>query len=322
MRADCELLKICVMKKSVLLAFLIIFLTAGYAQNPKEDSTKMDWEWAPVGAKWFYTQNLLNPDYTTYTYIESVKDTTINDTICKKLVEYRYDMSNNERVIHTQFFMFKNNSKVYYYSSEKNRFCLLYDFSKQAGEYWILDEFPYSDEEGFDNRVYVDSISNCTINGENRVIQFIHMEDQALCFGNDTIIEGIGNLNYMYPFCELSDIGPLRCYEDDSLDNYHITGTSDCNYEYLAIRNNNNEDSNSVKIYPNPVTNRIKLKLNDYTSRNKYQLEICSLSGQQLFSEDIYRSTILDLSGYAPGIYLLTIKHNNKIIQTEKFIVE
>ncbi|MFO7790355.1 MAG: T9SS type A sorting domain-containing protein [Bacteroidales bacterium] len=296
------------MRKTVLLALLILFMSTGYAQNVKNDSIKDNWEWAPVGAKWFYSQNLLNPDYITYTYIESTKDTIIHDTTCKKLVEYRYDMSNNERVIHTQFFMFKNNSKVYYYSSEKNRFCLLYDFSKQAGEYWILDEFPYSDEDGFDNRVYVDSISNCTINGENRVIQFIHMEDQALCFGNDTIIEGIGNLNYMFPFCELSDIGPLRCYEDDSLGNYQVTGTQDCTYQYLAVDAYNTK-SNEYSIYPNPTQDIIKVNWSDNKSR---KIEIVNSMGKMVFcNKNTESGNVHDLSGLPAGLYLLKI--NNEV---------
>ncbi|MDA3819148.1 MAG: T9SS type A sorting domain-containing protein [Candidatus Delongbacteria bacterium] len=308
------------MKKTVFTLFvLLIIASIGYPQNPKNDSTKIDLEWAPVGAKWFYSQKLLNPDYITYTYIESIKDTIIHDTICKKLVEYRYDMSNNERVIHTKFFMFKNNSKVYYYSSEKNRFCLLYDFSKQAGEYWILDEFTYSDADGFDNRVYVDSISNCTINGENRIVQFIHMEDQALCFDNDTIIECIGNQNYMFPFCELSDIGTLRCYEDNTLGNYHVTGTQDCTYQYLAV-NTYNTASNEYSIYPNPTQDIIMVNWIDKKSR---KIEIVNSMGKTVFSDkDTESGNVHNLSGLTAGIYILFILINKgNILFTENIII-
>ncbi|MGM0650664.1 MAG: T9SS type A sorting domain-containing protein, partial [Bacteroidota bacterium] len=104
----------------------------------------------------------------------------------------------------------------------------------------------------------------------------------------------------------------------------------DCSVEYMGSYGNVLEDMSvfaqnkeaQIEIYPNPVKNRLKLKLHDYALRNEYQLEICSLSGQKLLSKDIYKSTSLDLSDYSPGIYLLIIKHNNKIIQEEKIIVE
>ncbi|MDA3912357.1 MAG: T9SS type A sorting domain-containing protein [Bacteroidales bacterium] len=290
------------MKKGIL-ALLILFLVSGlYAQDDNLAGANNDF--APAGAKWYYSQTLLNPDYITYTYIESVKDTVINDTACKQLVEFRYDMSANERVFFKEFFMFNEASRVYYYSFDKNRFCLLYDFSKQAGEFWTLDEFTYSDEDGFDNRVYVDSVSNWIINGENRVVQFVHMEDQALCFGNDVIIEGIGNLNYMFPFCELSDIGPLRCYEDDFFGNYHVIEAEDCTHQYLS-----NEkyisNSDSYRIYPNPTKDFIKVNWSNIEFRN---IKIVNLMNSIVFSEkNTVSGNTYNLSDLQVGVYFLII---------------
>ncbi len=307
------------MKKGVLTLFILFVVFGLYAQDDGMDSASIDWEWAPVGAKWFYSQSLLNPDYITYTYIESAKDTVINDTTCKQLVEFRYDMSTNERVIFEEFFMFNDDSKVYYYSSDKNRFCLLYDFSKQAGEYWVLDEFSYSDEDGFDNRIYVDSVSNWVINGEDRVVQFVHMEDQALCFGNDVIIEGIGNLNYMFPFCELSNIGPLRCYEDDSLGNYHIIGTQDCAFQYLSV-DTYTATSSEYSIYPNPTKDFIKVNWNNKELRN---IKIVNLMSRIDFSEKNTESgNVYNLSGLPAGGYSLFISNNEgKTLFTEEIII-
>lgn len=75
-------------------------------------------------------------------------------------------------------------------------------------------------------------------------------------------------------------------------------------------------------ICPNPVTNWLKIQLNDNDLANKCQLEICSLSGQRLLIKNIYGNTVLNLSDFSSGIYLLTIRHNNKIIQMEKIIVK
>ncbi|MFW5721522.1 MAG: T9SS type A sorting domain-containing protein [Bacteroidota bacterium] len=160
---------------------------------------------------------------------------------------------------------------------------------------------------------------------------------------NDTIFlksyntEGIGDVDSYHQFIDTFNIGKLEngeniiiCYLELRKQNIDSTYTDYINkgmdtLHFSVSQNgfiNNFNKNGKFNVYPNPIKNKIKLKLNDYTLRNKYQLEICSLSGQQLLSEDIYRSIVLDLSDYAPGIYLLTIKHNNKIIQTEKLIVE
>ena len=81
-------------------------------------------------------------------------------------------------------------------------------------------------------------------------------------------------------------------------------------------------NDNEIFIYPNPARNTLNIILNDNEILRKYNLEIHSLKGMMLASKVIYETTILDLSNYTPGIYLLTIKHNNKIIQTEKLMVE
>jgi hypothetical protein len=75
-------------------------------------------------------------------------------------------------------------------------------------------------------------------------------------------------------------------------------------------------------ISPNPVANWLKIQFNDNDLISQYQLEICSLSGQRLLTKNIYEATEINVSDYSSGIYLLTIKHNNKIVQTEKIIVE
>jgi hypothetical protein len=93
--------------------------------------------------------------------------------------------------------------------------------------------------------------------------------------------------------------------------NFHISFT-----EIISL-----EKETKFDICPNPVSNWLKIKFNDSALRNKYLFEIYSLFGQKLISKDIFQSTSIDLSDYSPGIYLLTIKHDNKIIQTEKIIV-
>ncbi|MFW5721521.1 MAG: T9SS type A sorting domain-containing protein [Bacteroidota bacterium] len=95
--------------------------------------------------------------------------------------------------------------------------------------------------------------------------------------------------------------------------NFHVSFPENKNYLDKRIKFN---------IYPNPVTKRIKIQFKNKTFRNKYELEISSITGERLLSKYIDENTVLDLSDYSSGIYLLTIKQDNKIIQSKKIIVE
>ncbi|MFO7789923.1 MAG: hypothetical protein R6V32_05070, partial [Bacteroidales bacterium] len=77
--------------KNIALTFLVLLIitTIGYPQNTKNNSTKLDWEWAPVGAVWMYATT--GSGY--YWYVHSEKDTVFKGKECRKLKVERYHES-------------------------------------------------------------------------------------------------------------------------------------------------------------------------------------------------------------------------------------
>ena len=152
-------------------SFLILLLSlvvSGYSQTP---------DFGANGFKWYYTYNTFDPDYVSYSYIVFDRDTTVNGIEAKVLCEYVPDNLNNYS-LKSENIVYSHDSKVYRYSEDLQRFCLLYDFDKVAGESWEIDEFGVS--------MLVDSVRQIEIFGELRNVQYAHCTDTALynSFGN------------------------------------------------------------------------------------------------------------------------------------------
>lgn len=72
------------------------------------------------------------------------------------------------------------------------------------------------------------------------------------------------------------------------------------------------EANNKFSIYPNPFTNMISI---DFTDNQVHKIEVVDYLGSILYSSIINAKTIIDLSKFSNGIYLICIDG-----RTEKII--
>ena len=83
----------------------------------------------------------------------------------------------------------------------------------------------------------------------------------------------------------------------------------------------NEYDLTTVQLFPNPVTDRLNIRLNNSSTIN-FKVELYNLLGKKVLSEDKDGiNSVIDLSNYASGIYLLKCTLADKVI-TKKVIVE
>ena len=176
------------------------------------------------GFRWTYTYKTFDPDYISYSYIIYDRDTTVNGIEAKVLCEYVPD-NLNRYSLKSENIVYSQDSKVYRYSEDLQRFCLLYDFDKVAGESWEIDEFGIS--------MLVDSVAQMEIGGELRNVQYAHCTDTALydSFGNRGIVDGIGSLKCLFPNQVKSYTDGLRCISDTLGNSYHFADMPDCEYQ-------------------------------------------------------------------------------------------
>ncbi len=117
-----------------------------------------------------------------------------------------------------------------------------------------------------------------------------------------------------------------------------VNGTS-C-YLYVVYDANNPNDSASVEVcfnvgftsidenskvsaqhYPNPATDQLNIVL-DGLNGNTAQLEVYNMVGEVVDRKTISNSrTVLNTSAYGSGVYFYSVKNNNAVLVTRKFVV-
>ena len=148
----------------------------------------------------------------------------------------------------------------------------------------------------------------------NKKIYYVRFQNQSIQW-----IEGVG-----------SNIGLLMeritgglqiftcCFRNEELI-YRIPGYSSCD---ITLSNEVNEMPVPFKLYPNPATNEINIKLNK-SPINTLTGKIIAIDGTTIKSFKIDNSTdyILDVRLLRPGMYFIQIRSGTETY-TEKVIVD
>ncbi|WP_219009557.1 T9SS type A sorting domain-containing protein [Aquimarina litoralis] len=80
------------------------------------------------------------------------------------------------------------------------------------------------------------------------------------------------------------------------------------------------DNNNSIKIYPNPVNDGV-INLPAIANNNS-TIKIFNILGKEVASTKLTNtSTILNVSNFAPGVYLVQLLENNKRISTDKLVI-
>ncbi len=73
---------------------------------------------------------------------------------------------------------------------------------------------------------------------------------------------------------------------------------------------NQAENSDSFRVYPNPVNDKLTVEWN-----GKAEITVCNSLGQIIISEkDAVSSLEIDTQHWQTGIYLLSVQHGNSIV--------
>jgi hypothetical protein len=188
---------------------------------------------------------------------------------------------------------------------------LMYDFAAEGGSVIEL----YNDD------MLVDSITEIMINDNTyrrkfwlTSTQFAGKEDE---YGKETWVEGIGSDRGLYNSATaglLGNTSMLLCVEkDDELIYGPLHELYDC---YFATGISDIDMSETVKVYPNPVTDKIHIS-------NEQKLPVSSImiydiSGR-LIKSCPQCTTEIDMSDVSTGVYIIRISVENKVI-THKII--
>lgn len=91
-------------------------------------------------------------------------------------------------------------------------------------------------------------------------------------------------------------------------------------YEIYSIGVINEELSYSLTLFPNPTVDAVTLKINEEFPEN-LRLELFDLNGKKVMNKQITDSlTLIDMSGFAPSVYILHVINSSQKVQSFKII--
>lgn len=178
--------------------------------------------WAPIGAKWTYSQHFVTgPDSSLY-ILECVTDSLIQGHTCSVL---QGNFNGCFFPGSGRAFTYASGDSVFLFDEERQDFGLLYAFNAQPGDSWDLPRHIWTPNDTV--RFEVNAISTTTVDGQTlRVLDLT----STVIYGDDIgpmwplpamVTERLGS--NIYPFlwgheaCDMDVIGPLRCYEESTL---------------------------------------------------------------------------------------------------------
>lgn len=291
--------------------FLLVLLTAQTFLTTAQN-------FAPVGAKWHYTEQSVYNDDVSYSFISSVKDTVFEGKQCRKLY--------NEGHIcawHPDF-VYDSNDSVFYWHPDREEFCLLYDFGAQPGDTWEVHHLGFNDS----TVIRVDSIDMEIIDNEPLKVLYTTNLNQQL--GNPwsfkgKFIERVGAENYLFPILNTCDppayLDGLRCYRDSVISVHQEPYECD---EIISSISENHQESYEMKVYPNPAKEYLIVRYDVAHLGENVTFELLDVTGRPVLSQTLQDGrdeVVLDLRGMKPGSYAYRVVHLGRLHYSGKVVV-
>lgn len=151
--------------------------------------------------------------------------------------------------------------------------------------------------------------------------------DRFILSSNDTIIEGIGNINnVIVPLFSPDGVRSiLLCMTTNNNLIYQNPQYQTCDTAFSIVLsvNNLNDSDKHFKIYPNPVKAQIIIEF-DATGSNNTLIEIKNVLGETVYSKSIKTTgniqfENIDLINLSKGTYLVQLKSESKVV-SKKFV--
>lgn len=288
------------------LLLFLLFSTQTFAQT-----------WAPIGAKWTYTQSTINPNYTTFKTFESISDTSINGQSCKILTVIE-NIGPGFSITYQEF-TYSDSNKVYFYKN--NDWCLLYDFNAKQNDSFVLNcTFGAVNHPVVVNVLAVDTI---TINGK-QLKRFNYSVFDLIIGFSGFVIEGIGNIYEMFPTVHHTYGGPLRCYEDTILGHYknqyynwNTAWQQDCDLIITSVDKPNVAENS--KVFPNPFYDHLTFQ---FFNNLQTRVTLYDLMGKCVLDQIFTNYATINTEHLPRSIYYYKVRSNNGTRKTGMLIKE
>ncbi|MBL7808132.1 MAG: T9SS type A sorting domain-containing protein [Saprospiraceae bacterium] len=255
-------------------------------------------DFAPVGAKWIYSEL----DFALRSVphvIESVAKENYQGKWCSKLELNPPSVG----VLPTPTYVYSQNDTVFFYSIWTNRFEMLYDFTAEVGDQWVVGGVYSVDNEGntlLADTITVDSIGYIPVNGSSLKVWFIK---HGLFYDwGRRIYDKIGNEGMFapkYAMWELQ-VGDLRCFETPDTAFHFVSYPCDSTW-FTINATTAPAEVLKIQVSPNPFQERIQITVQPLQSAHHFLL--FNSMGNLIFREEFNGNFDFETSGLTSGLY-------------------
>ncbi len=274
---------------------------------------------APIGAKWYYSAQAsgMAPQNSEYYLYESQLDTIVGGHNCKKISVTYYKYLNGDTAYLPPVYTYQSADTVYYYNTIFSNYFPLYIFNVVQGD---TLRFHRPDLTVIDTtwRAVVDSVTSLIISTDTLKRVWTTPLDSYSFHGS--YIEKLGCDFLMLPqtlALIIEHDGPMRCYSD-STTSYSFNTLFPCDYR-LTTGINESENTFGLSLFPNPVTNKLTITIDNYEPT---EIILYDLASRKLLQQTFINSTIINTEQLAKGMYLYEVRNRTGIIKNGKVIKE
>ncbi len=152
----------------------------------------------------------------------------------------------------SDFLVYEQNNRVYYYDTSYQSFLLLYDFNTTAGIYW---------SRGVEDTIGVDWIATIQWQGNSFKRFFVHEQEPIYQTSGNLILESIGSWTFLFLKTEILDLCAMEViFKGIQYFEQSALKLEDC---VMTSKTEPKEEMIEVSLYPNPDTSILKLPWED-----------------------------------------------------------
>lgn len=294
-------------------------------------------DFAPIGAKWYYSYTLHNPPSPTgqpvagYILQESVGDTLIHNITARKLQRTFFGRSAQDNSIVSAevpgVYVYATADTVFHFDEPLDRFLPLYIFNVAAGD-TLVHRVPsaYADYTTDTTwRFLVDSVVTATYNnhpvkvvynwGFPASVQEPSMSLRGPYYQYFGLTEGhLAEYNFNHPVGATYETYSLRCYQDANFDVHFGDPAITCDSLAMLPVSVTGIDflSRKLSVYPNPASGEVHIALDGLSLQSVAMID---LLGRNVWQQDYLPGTTqtkLDVAGMNKGTYILRVTHKEQ----------
>jgi hypothetical protein len=212
------------------------------------------------------------------------------------------------------YFLRQDNKKLYCLYAGCTNEILLYDFDLIQND---TVKIYNSCDTTFFTIAIVDSVDSILIDTDYRKVLHLNYSNCGMGGPTLTIIEGIGCEHDLFIVCNDEFMGnSLTCYGLNGYSKYSPSGDT-CDLEVPIGVFENFKTNTNIRIYPNPVKDKVNLSIPD-KQKYIYQIELINLFGQCVLIRQNTNS--FDVSNLSQGLYIMRIILSDSSMTIKKLI--